>query len=98
MGHKKQRIARNMGRIEFIACREKIDLMRSQGYDNKMIHTLLHSKEIITMSYSTLCYHISRFYKHNDTTTLCMIPNVGQKFQDNNSFSINKSPSSSEMI
>jgi len=98
MKHKKQRIARNMGRIEFIACHKQIDLLRSQGYDNKKIHTLLLSKNIITMSYSTLCYHISQFYKHIDTATSCAQPAVDQKSHHNNCFSINKSPSSSEMI
>jgi len=58
-----KRIARNMGRVEFIACRETIDAMRRQGFDNKKIHAALAEKGRVTMAYATFCYHMTRFAK-----------------------------------
>lgn len=51
----KNRIPRNMARIEFLACREEIENLLSQGFDKKKIHTRLLESGKITMSYDALC-------------------------------------------
>ena len=37
----KQRIPRNMARIEFLALREEIEALLAKGYDKRKIHTEL---------------------------------------------------------
>ncbi len=61
MKTKGNRIKRNVGRIEFIACRKTITSMQELGYDAKMIHAKLRNEGRISMSYSTLCYHLARY-------------------------------------
>lgn len=51
----KKRIARNMARIEFLACRELIESLLAQGFDKKKIHARLTESGQITMSYDALC-------------------------------------------
>ena len=51
----KQRIPRNMARIEFLACRELIASLLSQGFDTKKIHTRLPESGQVTMSYDAFC-------------------------------------------
>lgn len=51
----KQRIPRNMARIEFLACRELIESLLSQGFDKKKIHTRLAESGQVTMSYDAFC-------------------------------------------
>jgi len=105
MGLKIKRIARNMGKIEFIACKDKIYSMLQTGYDIKKIHESLLERKMITMAYSTLCYQLAKHRKqskhemdnithshsHNKQTSL-------RTGHQNDSFSINKSPSADDMI
>lgn len=51
----KKRIPRNMARIEFLACRETIEILLSLGFDKKKIHARLTENGEITMSYDALC-------------------------------------------
>jgi len=107
MARRKKRIPRNMGRIEFIACRDTIDALYEQGYDYKKIHAALVQKGKITMSYATFCYHMSRFLKalrerHEREGTQPTSAYAPASFRQNasrqQSFSVNKTPSSGEMI
>jgi hypothetical protein len=107
MARKKKRIPRNMGRIEFIACHDVIDAMRVQGYDNKKIHAALVKKGKVTMSYATFCYHMVRFLKeirerqeqsgHPPTQVYAQTIFKQHGYKDHG-FSVNKTPSSDEMI
>ena len=51
----KKRIPRNMARIEFLACRETIESLLSQGFDKRKIHTRLVGSGQFTMSYDAFC-------------------------------------------
>lgn len=55
MGTDKERIPRNQGRIEILACRETIESLVEQGFDRKKIFTRLEEKGAVTMTYSTFC-------------------------------------------
>lgn len=100
-----KRIARNMGRIEFIACKDKIFSMLQTGYDIKKIHASLRERMMITMAYSTLCYQLAKHRKQNEHKTdknkhICAQNKQTQPrlVYQNDSFSINKSPSTEDMI
>lgn len=54
------RIPRNMARIEFLACRELIESLLSQGFDKRKVHTRLMENGQITMSYDALCKVLAR--------------------------------------
>jgi hypothetical protein len=108
MASKKKRIARNMGRIEFIASRDVIVSMSEQGFDNKKIHTALAKKKRLTMSYATFCYQMARFRKAENERQGHAVDHVDSSEMANAtfthpgsrqlSFSVNKTPSTSEMI
>ena len=51
----KQRIPRNMARIEFLACRELIESLLAQGFDKKKAHARLVENGQATMSYDAFC-------------------------------------------
>jgi len=51
----KKRIPRNMARIEFLACRDAIESLLSQGFDKRKIHTRLTESGQFTMSYDAFC-------------------------------------------
>ena len=55
MSGSKKRIPRNMARIEFLACREEIETLLSQGYDKRKIHARLIEKKKVSMSYDAFC-------------------------------------------
>lgn len=105
MGLKTKRIARNMGRIEFLACKDEIYSMLQTGYDNKKIFKSLRERNMITMAYSTLCYQLAKSRKQNGCATnnkpCCCAQNIqasSRTAHHNNSFSINKSPSTDDII
>ncbi|WP_169725285.1 TraK family protein [Fundidesulfovibrio putealis] len=105
MGLKIKRIARNMGRIEFIACKDQIYSMLQTGHDIKKIFESLRERKMITMAYSTLCYQLAKSRKQNLCITknqpCCCSQNIQKQIKtDNqsNSFSVNKSPSTNDMI
>lgn len=105
MGHKTKRIARNMGRIEFIACKDKIYSMLQTGYDIKKIHELLRERKLITMAYSTLCYQLAKHHQQSENKTDKKTHRHAQNKQtslrtdyQSDIFSINKSPSTDDMI
>ncbi len=107
MALKQKRIARNMGRIEFIACCDVIEAMREQGFDNKKIHTALLKKKKLTMSYATFCYQMARFRKlenerQGNNTHIANSSDAGMTSKHSgprqHGFSVNKTPSTSEMI
>lgn len=97
------RIPRNMGRVEFLACRESIATMHRQGYDNRKIHDALAAKGRVTMAYATFCRYMKRFFpsdralndwgQNRDEHSSCEESRSGH-----NSFAVNKKPSSGEMI
>ena len=108
MAPKKKRIARNMGRIEFIASCDVIVSMREQGFDNKKIHTALAKQKRFTMSYATFCYQMARFRKvenerqghdvdHANASETASPP-LKHPGSRQLGFSVNKTPSTSEMI
>lgn len=66
MDNETKRIPRNMGRIEFIACRETIQDLVERGYDNKKIHAELARCNRISMSYSAFCVYMARLRKHDE--------------------------------
>lgn len=53
-----KKIARNTGKIEFIANLEKTKEMIEAGYNYKNIHTKMLNAGRFTMSYFTFCYHL----------------------------------------
>ena len=54
----KKKIARNTGKIEFIANLEKTKEMIEAGYNYKNIHTKMLNAGRFSMSYFTFCYHL----------------------------------------
>lgn len=66
MGDDLRRIPKHMGRVEFIACRETVQAMAAQGYDNKTIHAQLTEQGRITMSYSSFCMYMARLRAHEE--------------------------------
>lgn len=60
MPNGRARIPRNMARIEFLACREVIESLLSQGFDKRKVHTRLIESGQITMSYDALCKVLAR--------------------------------------
>jgi hypothetical protein len=54
------RLARNLGRIELLAVRAKVQELFNAGYDRRKIHTRLREEGIITMSYATFCYQLNK--------------------------------------
>ena len=97
------RIPRNMGRVEFLACKESIATMHLQGYDNRKIHDALAAKGRVTMAYATFCRYMKRYFPSNkghndwghnrDTHSTYEEPRPGRS-----GFAVNKKPSSGEMI
>jgi hypothetical protein len=55
LGRKEGKMRRNAGRVEFIAVREEIMDLLSQGHNRIMIYEHLVAKHKITMSYRTFC-------------------------------------------
>lgn len=97
------RIPRNMGRVEFLACRESITTMHRQGYDNRKIHDALAAKGRVTMAYATFCRYMKRFFPsegaHNDWMQSRDTPSSCEESRPGRSgFAVNKKPSSGEMI
>ncbi len=50
-------------RLEFVACRERIEKMLAQGHSISSIHRILHESGVITMSYKTLQDKINKIGK-----------------------------------
>ena len=79
----------------------------SRGTTTKKIHAALVQKGKVTMSYETFCYHMTRFLKavrerheHEGTqpTSAYAPASCRQNASRQQSFSVNKTPSSGEMI
>ena len=62
MAGSKPRIARNQGRIEFLASRDFIVSLVEQGFDKKKIFARLQKEHSITMSYAAFCRAFQKFY------------------------------------
>lgn len=104
---KRTRIHRNVGRIEFIACRKIILTMKERGYDAKKIHARLRKQGRITMSYSTMCYHLARHLEreaqekaeamaqHNLANVTAAMSLLAPRQRG---FGVNKTPQAGEMI
>ncbi len=58
---KKQKIAKHEGRVQYLAHREVINEMQSQGHNNKSIHKCLVNEHGATMSYHTFCFWMRHF-------------------------------------
>ena len=63
MESKKQRIARNLGKVEFLAHLEDVKSMIEQGYNKRNIHSKMVEKELFTMSYYTFCAQFRAYFK-----------------------------------
>jgi hypothetical protein len=50
-------------RLEFVACRERIEEMLLKGHSISSIHKILHESGVITMSYKTLQDKIKKIGK-----------------------------------
>ena len=57
---KNKRIGRNIGRIELLTVRKKVETMLTAGYDRKKIHDQLLEEGSVSMSYQTFCYQLKR--------------------------------------
>lgn len=57
----KQKIARNAGKVQFLARREVINEMLSQGYNYRNIHDRLVSEHQATLSYHCFCFWMRHF-------------------------------------
>ena len=57
----KPRIARNAGKVQFLARKEVISEMISQGYNYRNIHDRLVQEHQATMSYHTFCFWMRSF-------------------------------------
>lgn len=58
---KKQKIAKHEGRVQYLAHREVINQMLSQGHNYKSIHQCLVKEHGATMSYHTFCFWMRHF-------------------------------------
>ena len=65
MSAEKKRIPRNMARIEFLACRDAIESLLSQGFDKRKIHTRLAESGQFTMSYDAFCKVLAKAASNN---------------------------------
>ncbi len=74
----KPRIARNAGKVQFLARKEVIRDMLSQGYNYRNIHERLVKEHQATMSYHTFCFWMRYFMAQagktveKNTTTLAL--------------------------
>lgn len=57
------RIARCMGRVEFMACEAEILDMHTRGYANKHIYDKLMEEGKLTLAYSTFNCHLRKLLK-----------------------------------
>lgn len=53
-----QRIAKNMGKVEFLANLDEIRQMLAQGYNYKNVYSKMAEEGRFTMSYFTFCHHL----------------------------------------
>ncbi len=101
------RIPRCQGRVEFIANKDFIRRRREEGEPNTKIHAELAEAGKMTMAYSTFCYHMAKMRKEDDSAS----PGPGGPQRDGrqpspdgssagrqSGFSVNKTPSSGDMI
>ncbi len=63
MDRKNNRIARNQGKVEFLANLEEIQTMLERGYNKRNVHEKLLEKGSITMSYYTFCDNYKSYTK-----------------------------------
>ncbi len=56
----KKRLRKGEGRIQFIACRERIEELQAQGYDILAIHSTLVKEKRISMSYAGFYENITQ--------------------------------------
>lgn len=64
MNKKNKRIARNQGKVEFLANLGEIQAMLEQGYNKRNVHEKLLEKGRITMAYYTFCANYRSFAKN----------------------------------
>ena len=73
----KKRIPRNMARIEFLASRDAIESLLSQGFDKRKIHTRLTESGQFTMSYDAFCKVLAKAASNNlNVQSLNVAPHV----------------------
>ena len=63
MESRKPRIARNLGKVEFLAHLEDVKLLFEKGYNKRNIHSQMVEKELFTMSYYTFCAQFRSYFK-----------------------------------
>ena len=98
-----KRIGRNMGRIELLAVRDKVNSLLEAGYDRKKIHDRLLEEGSVTMSYPTFCYQLKQLLSN---TIVPVSPQPAQRPKNPNipkadsseSFSINPRPKAEDLI
>jgi hypothetical protein len=57
-----KRLARNLGRVELLAVRTKVQELLNAGYDRLKIHSRLREEGAITMSYATFCFQLNKLH------------------------------------
>lgn len=79
---KEKSLKHGEARLEFVACRARVEEMLSQGYSISSIHAALTQKGIITMSYKTLQDKINKIGKapRGTSTVKQPAPSQGREF------------------
>jgi hypothetical protein len=67
MAAMREKIARNRGKVEFVTHAEEVLELLSAGYNIHNVYTMLREKNVITMSYDALCYHLKKMRAENET-------------------------------
>ena len=67
---KSGRIARCMGRVEFISCQIEILNMHKKGYSNKNIYDKLAAQGKLTLAYSTFNAHLRKLLQAKDSKSI----------------------------
>ena len=66
MAEQAMRIAKSLGKVEFLANFEEINAMLTDGYNYRNIHSKLASEGKFTMSYFTFCHYIRALNADNN--------------------------------
>jgi hypothetical protein len=71
---KKRQIARNRGKIEFLALRPDIQALFEQGFDALKVHVILLEQNKLTMSYRTFARYFRQFKMKTQPKTASQVP------------------------
>ena len=94
------RLARNLGRIELMAVRAKVQELLNAGYDRRKIHSRLREEGVITMSYATFCFQLSKLASAEASATRpspAAAPRTA-RVDKAEPFSINRNPDARDLV